>query len=72
MSSLDEIAPNFARATDRWPDAPTLSDHYAAVVSIYDGNGHGLVDTVKSFIECVCHTILGEFGKPMPSATPSF
>jgi hypothetical protein len=26
---------------------------------------------VKSFIECVCLTILGEFGKPMPCSDPS-
>ncbi len=70
MPSFDEIAPNFLRAKNRWPDAPTLSDHYAAVVNIYDNNGHGLIDAVKSFIECVCLTILGDFGKTMPSATP--
>jgi hypothetical protein len=30
-----------------------------------------LIATVKSFIECVCLTILGEFGKPMPCSDPS-
>ena len=68
---LDTLAPNFRRATDRWPEAPTLANHYKALLDCYDGNGHALVETVKSFIECVCLTILGEFGKPMPSSNPS-
>jgi hypothetical protein len=71
MTILDEIAPNYVRARDRWPEAPTLADHYEAVVSSYNGSSHGLVETVKSFTECVCLTILGEFGKPMPSSNPS-
>lgn len=71
MVPLDEIAPNFHQAKHRWPQAPTLANHYDAAVQSYEGNGHSLVETVKSFIECVCLTILGEFGKPMPSANPS-
>ena len=69
--TFDEIVPNYARARDRWTEAPTLINHYEVVVSSYNGNSYGLVETVKSFIECVCLTILGEFGKPMPSSRPS-
>ncbi len=69
-ADLDTIAPNFRRAKEQWPDAPTLANHYQAVVDGYVGNGHGLVETVKSFLECVCVTVLGEFGKPMPSSQP--
>ncbi len=71
MSDLDTFAPQFRLATERWPDAPTLLNHYQAVSECYGAAGHGLIATVKSFIECVCLTILGEFGKPMPSSDPS-
>ena len=70
-TSNPTLPPNLWRSRERWPEAPTLATHYEAVVSSYNGNGHGLVETVKSFIECVCITILGEFGKPMPSSNPS-
>jgi hypothetical protein len=71
MADIDSIAPQFRLATERWPEAPTLLNHYRAVSECYSGAGHGLIATVKSFIECVCLTILGEFGKPMPSSDPS-
>jgi len=71
MATVDDVAPNFVRARDRWPEAPTLAKHYEEVVDAYNHNGHALVETVKSFIECVCLTILGEFGKAMPSSSPS-
>jgi len=69
--SLDEIAPNYRAAVERWPDAPTLASHYQAVFESFNGSGNSLIETVKSFIECVCLTILGDFGEAMPSATPS-
>lgn len=71
VGDFDSLAPNFRRAVDRWPEAPTLCNHYSAVVESYGGNGHGLIEAIKSFVECVCLTVLGEFGKPMPSANPS-
>jgi Arc/MetJ family transcription regulator len=71
MDDLDALAPHFRRVMERWPEAPTLSNHYKAVAENHAGSGHGLIGTVKSFIECVCLTILGEFGKPMPSSDPS-
>lgn len=61
MIELDLIAPNYRRAAERWPEAPTLSSHYQALVGCYNGSGYGLVEITKSFIECVCRTILGEF-----------
>ncbi|RJP16692.1 MAG: hypothetical protein C4520_18080 [Candidatus Abyssobacteria bacterium SURF_5] len=70
-TALDSIAPHFRRVADRWPDAQTLSNHYQAVVASYQGNQHGLVETVKSFVESVCLTILGEYGMPMPSSDAS-
>lgn len=69
--SLDTIAPNFRMVSDWWPDAPNLQNHYLAVVQSWNGNRHGLVEIVKSFVECVCRTILGEYGKPMPTSNLS-
>jgi len=69
--ALDDLAPNYRAAVDRWPDAPTLDKHYRAVAEAYGGTGHALIETVKSFLECVCLTILGEFGKSLPRSTPS-
>ncbi len=71
MADLDVLAPNYRRARERWPEAPTLSRCHEALTECFDGNAHGMVEHVKSFIESVCLTILGEFREPMPSSTPS-
>lgn len=71
MLDLDALAPNYRRAQQRWPDAPTLTKCHEAMSACFASNGHGLVDHVKSFIESVCLTIMGELREPMPSATPS-
>lgn len=71
MADLDLLAPNYRRASERWPDAPTLSRCHESLVACFAGNAHGQVEHVKAFIESVCLTILGEFHEPMPSATPS-
>jgi hypothetical protein len=71
MADLDLLAPNYRRARERWPDAPTLSRCYEALTTCFDGNAHGMVEHVKSFIECVCITILAEFGEPKPPSNPT-
>lgn len=71
MADLDALAPNYRRAQQRWPDAPTLAKCHEALRACFDTNAHGLVEHVKSFIESVCLTIMGELRAPMPSATPS-
>ena len=71
MANLEQLVPNYRRAQLRWPSAPTLGQHYGALAACLAGNGHGLVEHVKSFIESVCVTIMGELGEPMPSSTPS-
>lgn len=68
MASLDALAPNYRRARECWPEAPTLSQCHAALTTCFDGNAHGMVEHVKSFIESVCATILAEFQEPMPSS----
>lgn len=67
MEPFDAFVPQFRRAKERWAEAPTLATHYDAVVKSYDGKGHGIIVSVNSFIQCVCITILGEFGKSTPS-----
>ncbi len=67
MEPFDAFVPQFRRAKERWAEAPTLTTHYDAVVRDYESNGYGIIGSVKSFVECVCITILGEFGKPAPS-----
>jgi hypothetical protein len=62
--------PNYARARDRWPQAQALAQHSDAIYACVSGNRHGVVEYVKSFIECVCATILGEFGERLPSSNP--
>lgn len=67
MPVLDEVAPNYARAAARWADAQTLGAGHASLRNCYAGDGHGLVEHVKAFIESTCRTILSEFGLPAPT-----
>jgi len=71
MNVTIEMVPNYKRAADTWPDAPTLNEYYKAIESAIDGNNHGLVEHVKTFIECFCVTILSEYNSPLPSSTPT-
>ena len=71
MADLDALAPNYHRAQRRWPAAPTLASCHRALDTCFANNGHGMVEHVKSFIESVCLTIMGEFGRPKPCSTPS-
>lgn len=71
MPDLDALAPNYRRAQQRWPDAPTLATCHEALRGCFDTNAYGLVEHVKSFVESVCLTIMGELREPMPSSAPS-
>src|SRR5579862_3758148 len=66
MEPFDAVVPHFRRAKERWAEAATLSQHYDSVVESYQGSTHDLIGSTRSFIECVCRTILSEFGKPEP------
>lgn len=70
-STTTDALPNYRRATERWPQAPALAQYHTAIAHCIAGNRHGVVEHVKSFIECICITILGEFGEPLPSADPT-
>jgi hypothetical protein len=67
VEPFDAFVPQFRRTKERWPEAPTLGTHYDAVVASYEHGGYGIIASVKSFIESVCITMLGEFGKTSPS-----
>lgn len=62
MIPLDELVPNYRRAKDRWSDAPTMARHYDTVEEAYGGSGQSLIESVKSYVECVCRTILADYG----------
>jgi hypothetical protein len=68
---FDILVPNFRQAKERWAEAPTLASHYQSLVDSYNSNSFTLIETIKSFIESVCLIILVEFGKSMPTASPS-
>jgi Abortive infection C-terminus len=68
MEPFDAFVPQFRRAKERWPEAPTLTRHYSAVVESYQGSGLDILATSKSFIECVCRIIIAEFGRPEPQS----
>jgi Abortive infection C-terminus/Domain of unknown function (DUF3387) len=71
ISVTTDALPNYRRASDRWPQAPALAQYQAAINQCIAGNGHGVVEHVKSFIECVCITIMKEFGEQLPSGSPN-
>jgi hypothetical protein len=62
-STTTDALPNYRRAAVRWPQAPALTQYQTAINHCIAGNNHGVVEHVKSFIECVCITILVEFGE---------
>jgi hypothetical protein len=68
---FDTLVPNFRQAQERWPHAPTLLSHYLSLVDSYSTNSFAIIEIIKSFIEAVCLTILVDFGKSMPTATPN-
>ena len=71
MTDLNTLAPNYRRAQQRWPNAPTIMKCYEALVVCFSGSTHGLVEHVKSFIESVCHTIIVERDKTIETSTPT-
>jgi hypothetical protein len=70
MDAVFQPLVNYERASARWSDAPTLTDYQNAINNAVEGNNHGVVEHVKSFIECLCITILTDFDKPLPSSNP--
>lgn len=70
MSDIKEFIPNYERACAIWPDASNLRQCVDAVHRSADGLKHGLIEHVKSCVECLCITILNDRGDPVP-ALPS-
>ena len=72
MTDLDTLAPNYRRAQQRWPTAATLEESYNALHTCFSNSEHGLVESVQSFIECICRTIIVETNtQSLSSSTPS-
>jgi len=67
MSVLDEIAPAFRAAKNRWPDASNMQAHYNDLVRTFESNGSSLIELCKSFLEMVCITVLNELGGSVPT-----
>lgn len=63
-------ANNYHRAAERWPEAPSLSDYLKAIDAAFEGLNHGMAEHVKSFVECVCLTILNELDLTYPGTNP--
>jgi len=69
---LDDIAPAYRAACERWPDAPNLQQHYKDLARTYEENGSSLIELTKSFLEAVCWTVISELGaKPPDSSRPT-
>lgn len=70
--ALDEIAPAFRAAAERWPHAPNLQQHYRDLARAWEEEGSSVIELTKSFLECVCWTVLNELDAPKPdSSTPT-
>jgi len=70
--ALDDITPAFRAACERWPDAPNLQQHYNDLARTWEGEGSSIVELTKSFLECVCWTVIKELNAKGPdSATPN-
>lgn len=61
--ALDNLAPNFRRATMHWRGGKGLVAHYETLSAAFEGNQYSLVDLTKSFVECLCRTILTDYGQ---------
>ncbi len=69
---LDDIAPAFRAACERWPDAQNLQQHYNDLARTYEEEGSSLIELTKSFLEAVCWTVINELGATPPdSSTPT-
>src|SRR5690606_16512692 len=64
--ALDEVAPDFRAAYERWPHAPNLRQHYDDLVNTYEKEGSSLIELTKSFLETVCWTVINELGATPP------
>lgn len=68
-AALDEIAPAFRAACDRWPDASNLQQHYRDLARTWAEEGSSVIELTKSFLECVCWTVLNELNAPKPDSS---
>lgn len=67
--ALDDIAPAFRAACERWPDAPNLQQHYMDLARTWEAEGSSVIELTKSFLEAVCWTVLRELGATPPDSS---
>jgi hypothetical protein len=65
-NNLDDIAPSFRAAKDRWLDAPNMQAHYEDLSRTFESNGSSLIELIKSFLEMVCITVINEIDGDVP------
>jgi len=71
-SHLNDIAPAFRDACKRWPNAPNLQQHYRDLARTWEEEGSSVIELTKSFLGCICWTVLNELDAPKPdSSTPT-
>ena len=71
-NALDDIAPAFRAACERWPHAPNLQQHYMDLARTWEAEGSSVIELTKSFLEAVCWTVIRELGATPPdSARPT-
>ncbi len=66
---LDDTAPAFRAACERWPHAPNLQQHYRDLARTFEEEGSSLIELTKSFLEAVCWTVINELGATPPDSS---
>jgi len=68
-AALDNIAPAFRAACERWPDAPNPQQHYMDLARTWEEEGSSVIELTKSFLEAVCWTVIRELGATPPDSS---
>jgi hypothetical protein len=68
-NALDDIAPAFRRALNRWPEANNIKAHYDDLSRTFENNGSSLIELCKSFLEMVCITVVTELDGEHPKSS---
>jgi hypothetical protein len=69
MINLDDVAPSFRRACERWPDAPLLRRDHDDLAATLKHSGNSALELCKAFVESVCRTILEDLNEPTSADT---
>jgi hypothetical protein len=70
MQPLEAVAPNYFRPVAYWPGAASLSENLDALVVCCNQDSLDTVEHVRSYLETVCITILGDNGREPSTSFP--